>query len=78
MRRRPGTWFPSDVPSHITRVLQDRRPIRGRNPDVDLTVPATRRTRLLDTRRLAENAGFIAKPFTAESLTRKVGELLGR
>ena len=33
---------------------------------------------LLDTRRLAENAGFIAKPFTAESLTRKVGELLGR
>ena len=33
---------------------------------------------LLDTRRLAENAGFIAKPFTAESLTRKVGELLDR
>lgn len=23
----------SAVPSHITRVLQDRRPIRGRNPD---------------------------------------------
>ena len=33
---------------------------------------------LLDARRLAENDGFIAKAFTAESLTRKVGELLGR
>ena len=33
---------------------------------------------LLDTRRLAENAGFIARRSTAESLTRNVGELLDR
>jgi two-component system cell cycle sensor histidine kinase/response regulator CckA len=33
---------------------------------------------LLDTRRLGANAGFIAKPFTAESLTRKVREILDR